>query len=93
MDECRICGGETREGEAFINISIPTESGSFGGGMMPFPGGGMPTGETEREARLHWREKTGKEKGWLIKSAETKTMNIKGKRCLECGYIEFYVEE
>jgi hypothetical protein len=81
-----------REGVAFISISVPT-GGSMGGGMLSMPGMNLPGGESMMSARLKWREKTGKEKGWIIKSEEEKTLDIKGRRCLGCGYIDFYVEE
>jgi hypothetical protein len=92
MVECPLCDGEMREGVALITISLPT-GGSIGGGMIPMPGMNLSGGEATRSARLKWQEKTGREKGWIIKSEERKTLDIKGRRCLECGYIAFYVEE
>jgi hypothetical protein len=94
MSECPRCGGEMREGLAFISISVPS-GGSFGGGggMFPTPGMNIPGGESTRSARVKWREKTGKEKGWIFKSEEEKTLDLKGRRCLECGYVDFFVEE
>lgn len=81
-----------RDGEAFISISVPS-GGSSGGSMMSLPRMELPGTETTREARLRWREKTGKEKGWIIKSDEEKTYSIKGRRCLECGYLDLYIQE
>jgi hypothetical protein len=94
MSECPRCGGEMREGLAFISISVPLGSSmGGGGGMFPSPGMNLPQGESTRNARVRWREKTGEKKGWLIKSDEEKTLDLKGKRCLECGYVDLYVEE
>jgi hypothetical protein len=95
MSECPRCGGEMREGLAFVSISAPSGGSSFGGGggMFPTPGMNIPGGESTRSGRVKWREKTGKEKGWIFKSEEEKTLDIRGRRCLECGYIDFYVEE
>jgi len=81
-----------REGEAFIRMSVPS-GGSSTGGMMSLPRMELPGSETTREARLRWREKTGEKTGWIIKSDEEKTYSIKGRRCLECGYIDFYIKE
>ena len=92
MVECSRCGGEVREGLAFITMSVPS-GGSMMGGMFPSQGMNMPQMESSREAQLKWREKTGKEVGWILKSKEEKILNIKGRRCLECGYIEFYIDE
>ena len=97
MTECKRCGGETREGIAFITMNLPA-IGSTGGGIFSMHGMNIPGvenlgEETTRTANLKWREKTGKEKGWIIKTEEEKTFNIKGRRCLECGFIDFYVAE
>ena len=93
MAECPRCGGEMREGIAFISISVPSGGSMMGGGMFPTQGLNVPQMESERSARLRWREKTGEKKGWIIKSQEEKTYDINGRRCLECGYIDFYVKE
>jgi len=55
--------------------------------------GEFPAGSgTVREAEMMWKEKTGKKTGWLVKTDEEKIWKIKGLRCLECGYIEFYAK-
>jgi hypothetical protein len=82
-----------REGNALVTVKVPIERGSIGGGIISVQGGVMPGGETIREERVLWREKTGKETGWILKRGETKTMKVKGKRCIECGFIEFYAME
>jgi predicted nucleic-acid-binding Zn-ribbon protein len=46
-----------------------------------------------QEERIKWREKTGEKKGFLIKSDEVRTMTVKGRRCLQCGYIELYAQK
>lgn len=92
MAGCPRCGGEMREGVVFVSISVPT-GGSTGGGMFSMPGMNIPEGEATRSTRVKWKEKTGKEKGWIFKSEEEKTLNIKGRRCLECGFVDFFVEE
>ncbi len=78
------------EGEAYISVTVPS-SGSILGGMIPMDTTGIGSIESSREARLRWREKTGEKKGFLIKSDEIRNFNIKGRRCILCGYIEFYV--
>lgn len=91
--KCPKCGGEMREGEIYVDVT--TLSGGLGASpiMGPYSTMGIPAGtEVSVEGPL-WREYTGKEKGWLIKEKERKTLSIRGKRCLECGYVELYVKE
>ncbi len=83
-----------------MDVPVPPDSDSMGTGLFgmesvyqPFPPQGYNTSVTEREVKMEWKEKTGKQKGWIIKSEETKKLKVKGRRCLECGLIEFYVEE
>ena len=93
MVECPKCGGEIREGAVLVLVTTSAGQASSSFGPMSIPGIGIPTGETTREERILWREKTGQKTGRLIKSEEEKTMKIYGRRCLKCGYIELYVQE
>ena len=99
MVECPKCGGEIREGEASVRVSTigGLMTGSFGYGMIPIPGVGVPTGvpanEGASENNILWREKTGTKRGLFIKSDEEKTMKVSGHRCIKCGYIELYARE
>ena len=92
MVVCPKCGGEMREGEAFVSISIPSgATAPFGIGSMPgmgMPGMGAPSIETTAE-RVMWREKTERKTG-LFKKSEEITLRISGQRCANCGYIELY---
>ena len=95
MVECPRCGGEMREGTAFVEISLPG-SQMFRSDMssmyMPMSSMSAPIGEMSKE-KIQWREKTGKKTGRLIKRDEEKLLNISGWRCIECGYIDFYARE
>lgn len=83
-----------REGELFINVTslssadpiFPRSSGVPTNKMFGVPA--MATGEGP-----FWREQTGQKKGWLIKREETQTLKILGTRCIECGFIELYVQK
>ena len=65
MVECPRCGGEMREGEAFVRVTTSGGQASSGFGMMGIPGMDVPSVETVREKKILWREKTGRKKGWL----------------------------
>lgn len=94
--ECPKCGGEMREGDAFVRVTIPGSQASSGLGMTSMtglPGIGLPTAEATSEERLLWRERTGRKTGWLMKSEEMKSMKISGRRCTACGYIELHAQE
>ena len=93
MLNCPKCNGKMREGEMLVQISIPSQGNPFGGSFMPYQQAALSGIETTREGSLLWKESTDEEKGWIIKRKETKTLNIKGARCLVCGYIELYVKE
>ena len=90
VSECPKCSGEMRYGEAFIRFTTSGGQSSSGFGRMGIPGMGVPSSYVTVEEKIKWREKTGQKKGWLIKSEERKTLNLYGKRCTVCGYIEFY---
>ncbi len=92
---CPRCNGEMRKGEVLLSVGLPSGSSSvFGGLPMGGMGGmGLPMQEVETEAPLTWREKTGERKGLIIKSDEVRTMPVKGRRCLSCGYLELYVAD
>ncbi len=92
MLDCPKCGGRMRSGEATVTDTAPLGQGSMGG-VFSVPGVNFPAGSgTVREAEMMWKEKTGKKTGWLVKRDEEKIWKIKGLRCLECGYLEFYAE-
>jgi len=84
-----------REGEVVLSVSLPSGSSPpFGGLPMGGMGGmGFPVQEVETEAPLMWREKTGERKGFIIKSDEVRTLTVRGRRCLSCGYLELYVTD
>ena len=93
MSECPKCGGNMIQGEAYIEIDIPSTNSAMSGMMSPMQGMDMGGIGISQEKRVKWREKTGEKKGFLIKSDEVRTMVIKGTRCLECGYIELYAKK
>jgi hypothetical protein len=81
-----------RSGEVMVTDISPLGRGSMSG-VMSFPGSSFPAGSgAVREADMMWREKTGEKTGWLVKRDEEKIFSIKGMRCLDCGYLEFYAE-
>lgn len=93
MVECPRCGGDMREGEAFVQFTTSEGQTLSGFGVMGIPERGIPMGETTREENIMWREGTGVKRGWLIKREEKKTLKISGRRCTECGYLELYANE
>jgi predicted nucleic-acid-binding Zn-ribbon protein len=94
MARCPKCGGEMVEGLGYVSVTVPTSSGmsGFGGIMSPMPSPSMTSMDTQSEARLMWRERTGEKKGFIIKSDVVRNLEIKGLRCLKCGYIELYAD-
>ena len=90
MVECSKCGGEMIQGEAYVDVNISSASHTMSGMMSPMTGMNLGNIGMTREERIRWREKTGQKKGFLIKSDEIRTLSVKGRRCLECGYIEFF---
>lgn len=92
MEECPKCGGKMIKGEAYVEVNIPSTDYMMSGMMSPMTGMNLGNVGRNQEERIKWREKTGEKKGFLIKSDEVRTINVKGKRCLECGYIELYAQ-
>ncbi|MFB0543229.1 MAG: hypothetical protein ACETVR_00460, partial [Candidatus Bathyarchaeia archaeon] len=85
---------EQIEGELFVSVERKTGSVPMmmrGGDITS--GLGMFQGEDIDVEVPFWREYTGKETGWLLKRREIRVLPVKGKRCVKCGYIEFYVKE
>ncbi|MFC1803507.1 hypothetical protein ACFL0D_06015 [Thermoproteota archaeon] len=87
-----------REGEAFIEIDVLTRSRSLptlgsGFDMNPLSGISSPISEQISSSKLLWREKTGVKKGWLLKKDEQKTLNVFGRRCPSCGFIELFAQK
>lgn len=81
------------QGEAYVSVDVPSANPMMGGMMPPMSGMSLGGVEMTQEESVKWREKTGEKKGFLIKSDEVRTLAVKGRRCLECGYIELYVRE
>jgi predicted nucleic-acid-binding Zn-ribbon protein len=94
MANCPKCGGEMVDGTAYVSVTVPSGGGGggFGGMMSPMPSPSMTSMDTQSEARLMWREKTGERKGFIIKSNVVRDLNVKGLRCVDCGYIELYAQ-
>ena len=93
MSECPKCGGEMIQGEAYVDVNVPSSNPMMSGMMSPMTSMNMGDVGMTQEERIKWREKTGEKKGFLIKSDEIRTMAVKGRRCLQCGYIELYTRE
>jgi len=81
------------QGEAYVEVTTSSSSPMMSGMMNPMSSMNLGGVETTREERVKWREKTGEKKGFIIKSDEVRTLMVKGRRCLECGYIELYAQE
>ncbi|MHA2313701.1 MAG: hypothetical protein ACXACF_00200 [Candidatus Hermodarchaeia archaeon] len=92
--KCPKCNGEMRNGEILVDVRAPPGGlrnlspmmGGYSTMSLPFEAGTSTEG-------VKWQEYTGEEKGWLIKQKEVKTLSLKGRRCLGCGYVELFVEE
>ena len=78
------------QGEAYVNFTTSSPNPMMSGMLSPMPGMSLGGVGSTQEERVKWREKTGQKKGFLIKSDEVRTLAVKGRRCLECGYIELY---
>jgi len=81
------------QGEAYVTVTTNSPSPMMSGMMSPMSSMNIGDVGMTREERMKWREKTGEKKGFLIKSDEVRTLMVKGRRCLECGYIELYAQE
>jgi predicted nucleic-acid-binding Zn-ribbon protein len=81
------------QGEAYVEVTTSSSSSMMSGMMNPMSSMNLGNVDMTREERVKWREKTGEKKGFIIKSDEVRTLNVKGMRCLECGYIELYAQE
>jgi predicted nucleic-acid-binding Zn-ribbon protein len=92
MDECSKCGGKMIQGEAYVDVQTSSANNIMSGMMSPMSGMNLGNVGINHEERIKWREKTGEKKGFLIKSDEIRTIAVKGRRCLECGYIELYAQ-
>jgi len=85
---CPKCGGEMRQGEMLFDVSIMMANPmSPLGGFSAYSTAAMSDHTT---ASPHWEEKTGRRKGFILKSDEKKTLMVDGYRCQLCGYIELY---
>jgi len=80
-------------GDAYVNVTTSSPSSMMGGMMSPMSGMNLGGVGTTYEERVKWREKTGEKKGFLFKSDEVRTLAVKGRRCLQCGYIELYAKK
>jgi predicted nucleic-acid-binding Zn-ribbon protein len=81
------------QGEAYVEVTTSSSSSRMSGMMNPMSSMNLGSVDMTREERVKWREKTGEKKGFILKSDEVRTLTVKGMRCLECGYIEFYAQE
>jgi len=93
MDEkCPKCGGQMTPGEIKFDTDtvMPNQMNSYMGGMMNSP---VPNVYASSSSHPYWEEKTGKKKGFILKSDETKTLKIKAQRCALCGYVELYAND
>ena len=93
MSECPKCGGAMVQGETFVDVDMPSTNSGMGSMMSSLQGIDMGGFGVSQETRVKWREKTGEKKGFLIKSEEVRTLVVKGRRCLECGYIELFAQK
>jgi len=81
------------QGEAYVEVTTSSSSSMMSGMMNPMSSMNIGGVDMTREERVKWREKTGEKKGFILKSDEVRTLTVKGRRCLECGYIELYAQE
>jgi len=81
------------QGEAYVEVTTSSSSPMMSGMMNPMSSMNIGGVDMTREERVKWREKTGEKKSFILKSDEVRTLTVKGRRCLECGYIELYAQE
>jgi hypothetical protein len=93
-NNCIKCGGEMRKGDICFDVTSPQGGlGRVNSMMVPYQSIRLPIETGTHTEVLRWREYTGREKGWLIKQKEQKTLTISGERCINCGYVELFVKE
>ena len=93
MSECSKCGGEMVRGDAYVDIETPSDNYMMSQMASPMTAMNLANTGMTHEERIKWREKTGEKKGFLIKSDEIRKIALTGKRCLKCGYIEFFARD
>ena len=99
VESCPKCGGAMREGDLVVKVvEGEAKPSPFMSAMMMRTGDiasnlGMLPQETISVEGPLWQEQSEKEGGWLFKKKETRVLQIKGKRCEKCGYIELYTKE
>ncbi|MFH0896830.1 MAG: hypothetical protein V1850_02120 [Candidatus Bathyarchaeota archaeon] len=89
---CPKCRGAMREGELYITFT--SSEGQVAPSLF-----GLPTEstlriepESDHEGPLLWRDGTV-QKGLFVKREETQVLRVSGLRCIECGYIELYIDK
>ena len=95
--KCPKCGGKMKRGQLTVNATLDqpiisnaiADSSRYGLEGLASTRSQMSRGISVKGPL--WREESDKEEGWLIKRKGRQNFPIKGKRCLECGYIELYV--
>jgi hypothetical protein len=79
-----------RDGEAFIKFSYYDDnraSGIPGMGGLDFT---MPGGFEEVNEEIKWKEQAPLRTDQTLQKDDKSDQKIKGKRCILCGYIEFF---
>lgn len=99
IEKCPKCGGEMREGELIVKTTeSPSKTDPFRAMMTRTNDIASTLGIFQEESIVIegplWQEQTDKEGGWLLKPRkEIKVFPLRGKRCMNCGYIELYIKE
>ncbi|MDQ1278872.1 MAG: hypothetical protein QG670_132 [Thermoproteota archaeon] len=91
---CPKCNGKMKAGQLYVTATFeqPVTRVAAAASMNPLQDMGMTLqGLDVNVEGPSWREETDTEEGWLLKRKGKRVLPIKGMRCLECGYIEFYV--
>ncbi len=93
--QCPWCGGDTREGEALVNLT--TLAGQVPPVFGPIARMGYKDLVSSAVRRQVGRRccgvRNGIENRLLKRSDEEKITKIYGRRCTVCGHIEFYARE